>query len=93
MEVRAQKDRIRQSIEEGKTLAIQAKQKAYQEVKEASSRTHLFKTTAMQGFFQQAQATYQWRMDAAVSQTQDMDQRLRELERQEAQMLNKLQQT
>ena len=67
-----------------KKALFDAKRQAYLHVKEQTSKTHLFKKTAMKGFFDQAQATYRWRMDATVSQTKDLDVRLRELERQES---------
>ena len=47
----------------------------------------------MKGFFNQARATYQWRMDATVNQSADLDLKLKELERQENLLMNKLQNT
>ena len=52
MELCSQKDRIRISIEKAKNAHILEKQRNYQEIKQQTSRTHLFKTTSMNGFFQ-----------------------------------------
>lgn len=45
------------------------------------------------GFYKQAAETYKWRKDAIVSQTVDLDQKLRDLEKQEAALLSRLQNT
>ena len=44
-------------------------------------------------FYKQAAETYKWRKDAAVSQTVDLDQKLKDLERLESNLLNRLQNT
>eukprot|EP00347_Sterkiella_histriomuscorum_P011913 403370616 len=92
-EIKEQKHRIKNSIEQGKMTYLEEKAKANVDYREHINTNKQFKATQNGAFIQQSQNAYIEKIDKAKQEAIEYERKMKELEQQEQLLISKLQKT